>query len=111
VRLDHLLAAVIARLDRGGHRPLRFVGAEGAGRSAAEGALEARRGGESLSAFFAYLSGRLDFDDSNLRADLGAALPRFPEPREYLPNLLAFCESTEWGKELPWKAQPCRTAA
>jgi thioester reductase-like protein len=129
VRVRDLLEAVIRRLDRGGRRPLRFVESDraasgsaprgaapasprdGACRGSVGAGARAARRAESLSTFFAYLSGRPDFDDSTMRADLGAALPRFPEPSEYLPNLLAFCEATDWGKELPWKPQPCRPAA
>ncbi|MBI5836391.1 MAG: SDR family oxidoreductase [Candidatus Eisenbacteria bacterium] len=126
VRVRDLLEAVIHRFGRAGGRPLRFLGTGhispatecGADGDAlrADGAPapprgSARRGSESLASFFAYLDGDLEFDDATLRADLGASRPEFPPADAYLPNILAFCEATAWGRDLPWKAQPCKSAA
>jgi len=55
-----------------------------------------------LAVFFAHLGLRQKFDDTNTRRDLGCLATWCPRPENYLPNVFAFCRSTQWGKELTW---------
>ena len=56
-----------------------------------------------LGTFFAYLSGSKDFDDAALWQDMGVEGGPCPDPRVYLRTLLAFCQATNWGLDLPWE--------
>ena len=100
VPVAELVSTVLTHCGRGIPVAPRFVRAD----------LRQRAGGHELSCFFQYLSGSKNFDDSTLRRDLGARAS-CPAAREFLPRLLSFCESTRWGRELPWDRTSLAEAA
>jgi thioester reductase-like protein len=65
----------------------------------------------ALSIFLDYVGCRKAFDDSTTRADLGPRGPWPERPGVYLPRILAFCLSTDWGRSLPWEERQWQPAA
>jgi thioester reductase-like protein len=57
-----------------------------------------------LDVFFPYLRNQKDYDDSALRARLGARYRPHAQPAEFLPALMRYCHRTRWGTEMPWNA-------
>lgn len=95
ITVRRLIAAATAHLQPGAH---------GAPRPDAPAELPATV--LSLRPFAGYLSRGKEFDDSRLRADLGAGLPSCPHPDAYLPALFEYYRTTNWGARRPWSDAP-----
>jgi len=63
-----------------------------------------------LSHLFQYLGSTKRFSVAELARDLGDQAPRCPHPEDYLPRLMAFWRSTDFGRRMPW-ADPRPAAA
>ena len=63
-----------------------------------------------LDYLFRYLGCSKRFCSANLTRDLGDRAPRCPHPATYVPNLMNFWRSTDFGEHMPWEHEDGPTA-